>query len=86
MEETYPIEGYPYVSQLFKPSEHLAEYSKVLTETLYHKEGELKDKNDAVEKIACLMDIDLDECKELDELCRCNKIFFLFTSFVSISL
>ena len=78
MEETYPVEGYPYVSQVFKPCKYFGEYTRFLSETLYEKESELETKNSELEKIACLMDTDLDECKELDELCRYYLHFKIF--------
>lgn len=73
MEATYPLESYPHVSQPFKIQEYFDEYTKYLAETLYQKTNELCEKDDELEKIACLMEIDLEECKHLDGLCRFEK-------------
>lgn len=70
MEETYPVESYPYVSQPLKCHDYFVEFRNVLSQTLYNQETELETKNTTLEKIACLMEISLDECIDLDKKCR----------------
>lgn len=77
MEGTYCSENYRYGSQLFKIREYFVEYTKFLAETVYSKEAELESKESELEKISCLMEINLDECKELDQLCRSVSICYM---------
>lgn len=91
MEGTYAIESFPFVSQSFKVCDFFKEYTKYLSDTIYSKQG-LATKTDDLEKIACLMGIELDECKELEQLCRyittisLISIFYLYYHVSSVCL
>lgn len=74
MEETYPVESYPYVSQSFKCNDYFVEYKKVLSETLYKQEAELETKSTTLEKIACMMGISLSECTDLEQKCSISQL------------
>lgn len=70
MEAIYPFESFEGASQLFKIQEYFDDYIKYLTEVVYTKLNVLKTKENELEKIACLMELSVEECKDLNQQCR----------------
>ena len=70
MEETYPIESYPNVSQMLNFNSYFTEYKNLLEKTLFSNQVELESLNTDEEKIAFQLGIDMDEYHNLEQCCR----------------
>ena len=70
MDSTYPVSSLPFVSNKIVIANYFNELTALIAETVLKLVQQVPNATSKLEQIACLMNVDLTLCLELDQKCR----------------